>query len=186
VPGCAPAGWDHNPTAAGKRRAIAGLALAGLCVSGYLTLYQVGLLSSVWDPFFGRGSRAVLDWTHPFPDAALGVAAYAAEVVLSLIGDDDRWRTMPWTVIGFGVVIVVGALTSVALMITQPVGVGAWCTLCLASAAISLIILPWGIDEPLAGLQWLALVRASRGSVWRALWGVHNGHVRLASARTAQ
>jgi Vitamin K epoxide reductase family len=145
--------------------------VVGLGVSGYLTLYQLGVFKTVWDPFFRSGSRAVLDWTHPFPDAALGVAAYAAEVALSFIGGRDRWRTLPWTVIAFGVVIISGAVTSVALMIIQPVAVGDWCTLCLCSAALSLVILPLGIDEPLAGLQHLARVRGSGGSAWRALWG---------------
>jgi Vitamin K epoxide reductase family len=167
----APPGWHDNPTAWRKRLRIASLALAGLGVSGYLTLYQLGLFQTVWDPFFGNGSRAVLDWTHPFPDGALGVAAYGAEVALSFIGGPDRWRTLPWTVIAFGIVIVSGAVTSVALMIVQPVAVGHWCTLCLCSAALSLMILPLGIDEPLAGLQHLARVRASGGPTWGALSG---------------
>jgi Vitamin K epoxide reductase family len=167
----APPGWDENPTAWPKRRRIAALALVGLCVSTYLTLYQLSVISRVWDPFFAHGSPAVLGWTHPFPDAGLGVLAYAGELVLSFIGGPDRWRTLPWTVIAFGVVILTGAATSVALMIIQPVAVGDWCTLCLSSAALSLLILPLGVDEPLAGLQHLARVRSTGGSVWEALWG---------------
>ncbi len=78
----APPGWDENPTAWPKRIAIAGVAFAGLCVAGYLTLYQLGLFSSVWDPFFPKGSPEVLGLTELFPDAALGVLAYGTEVVL--------------------------------------------------------------------------------------------------------
>jgi hypothetical protein len=141
------------------------------------------VVPEVWDPFFSRGSSAVLEWTRPFPDAALGVLAYAAEVGLTLIGGEDRWRTRPWTVLAFGVVIVCGAITSVALMIVQPVAVGDWCSLCLVSAALSLVILPLGIDEPLAGLQHLARVRASGRSVWRALLG---GDESARPMRTAQ
>jgi hypothetical protein len=73
----APPGWDENPTAWPKRLRIAALAFAGLCVSTYLTLYQLRFVAGVWEPFFGDGSRAVLGWTHPFPDAALGVLAYS-------------------------------------------------------------------------------------------------------------
>jgi hypothetical protein len=164
-----PPGWDENPTAWPKRGRLAAPAFAGLCVAGYLTLYQLGVLSTVWDPFFGRGSIAVLEWTRPLPDAALGVLAYAAELALTFIGGEDRWRTGPWTVIALGAVIVSGAITSVALMIVQPVAVGHWCSLCLVSAALSLVILPLGIDEPLAGLQHLARARASGRSAWRAL-----------------
>jgi uncharacterized membrane protein len=157
-----PPGWHENPTAWPKRWRLAALATVGLCVSLYLTLYQVGVLSDVFEPFFGDGSRAVLDWTHPVPDAAFGLVAYAAEIGLSFIGGEDRWRTLPWTVLALGGVIVAGAVTSVALMIIQPVAVGDWCTLCLVSAGVSLVILPLGIDEPLAGLQHLARVRAAR------------------------
>jgi uncharacterized membrane protein len=167
----APPGWDENPTAWPKRRRIAVLAFAGLCVSTYLTLYQLDVISTVWDPFFAHGSVAVLGWTHPFPDAALGVLAYAAELALSFIGGPDRWRTLPWTVIAFGAVILAGAMTSVALVIIQPVAVGDWCSLCLSSTALSLVIFWLGVGEPLAGLQHLARVRSTGGSVWRALWG---------------
>jgi hypothetical protein len=82
----APPGRDENPTAWPKRLRIAALAVVGLAIATYLTLYQLGVLADVWDPFFAHGSPAVLDWTHPFPDAALGVLAYAAEVALSFIG----------------------------------------------------------------------------------------------------
>jgi hypothetical protein len=165
-----PPGFEGNPTAWSKRVRVAALAFAGLCVAGYLTLWQVGAFTAVWDPFFGDGSRHVLDWTHPFPDAALGVLAYAAEIVLSFIGGEDRWRTMPWTVVALGCVITAGALTSIALIIIQPTAVGSWCTLCLASAALSLAIFALAVDEPRAGLQHLARVRAQGGSLWKALW----------------
>lgn len=166
-----PPGWDENPTAWSKRIALAAIACAGLCVAAYLTLFQVGLIPSVWDPFFR--SRKVLEFLS-FPDAGLGVLAYGAEIILSFIGGRDRWRTMPWTVLAFGGVILSGAFVSVGLLIAQPVIVGAWCTLCLASAVISLAIFGWGVEEPLAALQHLKRVRYSGDSVWRALWGLEN------------
>lgn len=168
-----PPGFDENPTAWSRRLRVATLAFVGFCVAGYLTLWQLGALSAVWDPLFGHGSRHVLEWTHPFPDAALGVVAYAAEIALSLIGGEDRWRTMPWTVLALGLVIAAGALTSIALIVIQPTAVGSWCTLCLVSAALSLAIFVLAVDEPRAGLRHLARVRARGGSAWKALWGGH-------------
>lgn len=165
-----PPGWDQNPTAWPKRIAVAALALVGLLVAAYLTLFQLGVFSSIWDPFFH--SEPVLTLLEPFPDAALGVLAYGTEIVLSFIGGRDRWRTAPWTALAFGFVIANGALVSVLLMMVQPLFANAWCTLCLASAVISLVIFGWGADEPLAALQHLRRVRASGGSVWRALWGL--------------
>lgn len=166
-----PPGWDENPTAWPRRLALAALAFVGLGVAGYLTLYQLGFLGGVWDPFFPQGSPKVLRLMEPLPDAALGALAYGTEVVLSFIGGRDRWRSAPWTVLVFGFVIFSGAFVSVLLMIVQPVVAGAWCTLCLASAVISLTIFGAGIDETLAALQHLGRVRAAGGSLRTALWG---------------
>lgn len=164
-----PPGFEKNPTAWPRRIVLAALALAGLCVSVYLTLFQVEVLQSVWDPFFR--SPKVLEYLG-IPDAALGALAYGTEVVLTFIGGRSRWRTAPWTVLAFGVVILGGALVSLLLIGMQAFLVDAWCTLCLASAAISLAIFALGVGEPLAGLRHLLRVRAEGGSVWRALWGL--------------
>jgi hypothetical protein len=166
-----PPGWDENPTSWPKRIRLIVAASVGLCVASYLTLYQLGVLDHVWDPFFGDGSREVLRLLEPLPDAALGVLAYLAEIVLSLMGGEDRWRSAPWTVLALGVVISCGALVSVVLVIVQPLVVGAWCTLCLASALVSFVIFGLGVKEPLAALQHLRRVRESGGSVWTGLWG---------------
>lgn len=164
-----PPGFDENPTAWPRRIFLVALAFAGLCVSVYLTLFQVGVLQSVWDPFFE--SPKVLEFLG-IPDAALGAMAYGTEMILSLIGGRVRWRTMPWTVLAFGFVIFSGAIVSVLLILMQAFLVGAWCTLCLVSAAISIGIFAFGYDEPLAGVRHLKQVRDSGGSVWRALWGM--------------
>lgn len=180
-----PPGWATNPSEWSKRLALAALALAGLGISTYLTLYQLHGIGNVWDPVFPGGSPAVLGWTKPVPDAAFGVGAYAAEVVLSFIGGRTRWRTTPWPPVAFGAVTAIGAVTSIVLMISQPVAVGHWCTLCLVSAALSLVVFAWGIDEPLAALQHLARVSSSRESVWRALrgWSVDRHSRRPSPAR---
>jgi vitamin K epoxide reductase family protein len=165
-------GWDENPTRWSRRLPIVVLALAGLCLSVYLALFQISVLPSVWDPFFR--SEEVLDYLG-VPDAALGALAYGAEMVLSLIGDRQKWRTMPWAVLAFGIVILSGALVSVLLILMQAFLVGAWCTLCLASAAISISIFVLGYKEPLAGIRYLMRVRDIGGSAWRALWGIDVG-----------
>jgi tellurite resistance protein TehA-like permease len=164
-----PPGFSSSPTRWSRRILIIALAFAGLCVSVYLTLFQIDVLRSVWDPFFQ--SPKVLEYLG-IPDAALGALAYATEIVLSLIGGRQKWRTMPWTVLAFGVVILAGALVSVLLFLMQAFLVGAWCTLCLASAAISLAIFALGYEEPLAGLRYLGQVRGSGGSIWRAFLGI--------------
>jgi len=166
-----PPGFDKNPTAWPRRIVLAILALSGFFVSVYLTLFQVDVLQSVWDPFFQ--SPKVLEYLG-IPDAALGAMAYGTEVVLTFIGGRSRWRTAPWTVLAFGFVILSGALVSLLLIGMQAFLVDAWCTLCLASAAISLAIFALGVEEPLAGLRHLQRVRDEGGSIWRALWGLED------------
>ncbi len=179
-----PPGLRENPTAWSTRLPLAALAFVGLAVASYLTLYQIDVISTVWDPFFRHGSPQVLDLTSPVPDAAVGVLAYASEVVLSFIGGADRWRTMPWTALAFGAVVLAGALVSVALIVIQPTVVGAWCTPCLASAAISFTLFAFGFKEALAAGQHVRRVAASGGSPWHALWG-QSTQARPVSTRTA-
>ena len=166
-----PPGFDKNPTAWPRRIVLAALAFAGFCVSVYLTLFQIEVLQSVWDPFFQ--SPKVLEYLG-IPDAALGALAYGTEFVLTFIGGRSRWRTAPWTVLAFGLVIVNGALVSVLLIGMQAFLVDAWCTLCLGSAGISFAIFALGVEEPLAGLKHLKRVRDDGGSVWKALWGLED------------
>jgi hypothetical protein len=123
------------------------LAALGLAIAGYLTLVQLDLLAEVWDPLFGAASsRAVLDLTHPVPDAAAGTVAYVAELVLLLV---RRARTL------LGLILLAGAITSVALIAIQPTIVGHWCALCLASAATSVALLGLGHAEARAALATL-------------------------------
>jgi uncharacterized membrane protein len=149
----------HKPdTAPDPARAIVCvLALLGCGVATYLTLYQWHVTSGVWDPLFGSGSSELV-LTSPFtgwlpvPDATLGAVAYLVEAFLATLGPVDRWRTTPWLVLLFGAVLLGLGLTAVMLVLTQVVFVRAFCTLCLASAAISLINAWLGRDEVIRSL----------------------------------
>lgn len=167
-----PPGWQHNPTAWRRRGPLLGLAAAGLGIATYLMLYQLGAYTSVWDPIFGgRAARTVLDLTAPVPDAAAGFVAYATEIGLLALGGVDRWRSMPWACIALGFVLVVGAVVSIALIIVQPALAGAWCALCLASAAVSLLLFALGIGEAVAAWQEVRRLRGRGRSLVRALGG---------------
>lgn len=170
-----PPGWTVNPSSAGQRLPIVALALVGAAIATYLALFQYGVVDTVWEPFFGDGSRTVLtsrlSFVLPISDAALGALAYLADAVTGVIGGERRWRTMPWIVLVFGFAVGPLGLVSVLLVIAQPVWYGAFCTLCLASAVISLVMIPAAMDEVLATLQELRRVHRRGGSAWQALWG---------------
>jgi hypothetical protein len=172
-----PPGWDYNPASWEQRIPLIGLALLGFAIAMYLALYQWHVIDHVWEPFFGDGSRRILreSWVSqllPVPDAFLGAITYLLDAITAAIGGRNRWRTMPWLVVLFG--LLVGPLSgvSVLLVIIQPVLFDAWCTLCIASAAISVIMVGPSMDEVLASLQHLRRVKDEGGSVWRAFWGL--------------
>ncbi|NTU78024.1 MAG: vitamin K epoxide reductase family protein [Chloroflexales bacterium] len=171
----APPGWSDNPSSWRQRLPIVGLALLGLGVASYLSLFQLAIIPAVWEPFFGDGSRTILTSSAstvlPVPDAILGALSYLVDAVTGVIGGRERWRTMPWVVILFGLAVGPLGAVSILLVILQPVLFQAWCTLCLASAAISIGMIGPAMDELLASLQYLARVRARGGSLWGAFWG---------------
>jgi uncharacterized membrane protein len=169
-----PPGWTYNPSTWPQRLPIAFLAFICWMISRYLAAYQLGYIHTIWDPFFDQGTVRVLtsDVSQAFPvsDAGLGAFAYTLEMLSAFIGNERRWRTMPWMVLVFGILTVPVSLVSVILIILQPLVVGAWCTLCLATAVCMLIGIPLAINEVLATLHYL------RGN-WREHWTVlfHGG-----------
>lgn len=171
-----PPGWSYNPSAWGERLPIVGLATVGLAIATYLSLYQWNIFPTVWEPFFGNGSQTVLtsgvSRILPIPDAALGALGYLADAVTGVIGGRGRWKRMPWIVILFGLAVGPLGAISILLVILQPVLLGAWCTLCLASAAISVLMIGPALDEMLASLQHIQRERHRGRSVWRVFWGL--------------
>lgn len=187
-----PPGWRRNPSRWRERLPIVLLALLGVGIAGYLALWQYDLIRHAWDPFFkGRdslnGTEQVLssrlskpfinvfgwDWM-PFPitDAALGAFAYLLDAATGLWGGRQRWKTMPWIVVLFAVFVGPLGAVSLALVISQPLVEGAWCTLCLASALVSALMIGPAMDEALASCQQLKRVAHDPGkSVWKAFWG---------------
>lgn len=150
------------------------LALFGFAIAVYLSLFQVDVLDSVWEPFFGDGSRTVLtsSVSHllPVPDAALGAAGYLVDAVTGVIGGTDRWRRMPWLVVLFGLAVGPLGAASIVLVVLQPVMFDSFCTLCLASAVVSVLMIGPAMDEVLASIQVLRRSREQGDSVWRAFW----------------
>jgi uncharacterized membrane protein len=131
-----------------RRALIAGLALAGLAIAVYLTLYQLGIAPTVWEPFFGDGSRKVLhspiSRLLPVPDASLGAAGYLVEIVASLT---------PKTVLFFGAVAGAMALFGLLLAAVQAFWLRAGCTLCLTSASISVAVAVLAREEVAASAR---------------------------------
>ncbi len=170
-----PPSWDYNPSAWSQRWPLIAIAFIGFQIALYLGLYQLDIIPTVWEPFFGNGSEKVLNSpiskALPVPDALLGAFSYLLDVITGAIGGSNRWKTKPWIVILFGIAVGPLGLVSVMLVIFQPVLVGAWCTLCIVTAIISVVMISPALDELLASLQYLQRVKQQGYSVWEAFRG---------------
>ncbi len=171
-----PPGWSYNPATWTQRIPIIALALVGLYVSRYLAAYQLGLIDNVWDPFF-RGSpddpqngteeiiTSSVSKAWPVPDAALGGYTYLLEILTGIVGTQRRWRTMPWLVVLFGLMIAPLGIVSITFIVIQPIVIGTWSTIALIGAAAMLIQIPYSLDELLATLQFIRR-RVKAGKNW--------------------
>ena len=170
-----PPGWTYNPSAWSQRIPLLIIAFVGMVTAGYLSLYQFKIIDDVWEPFFGNGSRKILNspvsTLLPVPDAALGAFSYLLDIVAGIIGGVYRWKTMPWIVIVFGLFVGPFGAISILLVVLQPVMFNAWCTFCLISATCSVIMIGPAMDEMLASLQFISKSRRAGYSVWKAFWG---------------
>ncbi|WP_336364678.1 vitamin K epoxide reductase family protein [Halalkalicoccus salilacus] len=169
-----PSGWSYNPSTAAQRAPLIALGLFGFFASRYMAAYQLGYIDFVWDPFFGTGTVQILDSrvseAFPVSDAGLGAVAYAIEGLMGFMGDKSRWRTMPWMVSFFGIVVIPLGFVQVLLVISQPLLVGTWCTLCLLSAFGMLWMISLTVDEVVAMVQ-LLKHRVNEGvGLWHAFW----------------
>lgn len=169
-----PPGWSYNPSSWWQRGPIIALAFVGFFISRYLAGYQLGHIPAVWDPFFGQGTKRILEsevsraW--PISDAGLGALAYLMEALSGYMGGSNRWRTMPWMVAMFGILVVPLGITSIVLIILQPVAVGTWCTLCLIAAVAMVMMISPALDEVIAMIQFLMQSRREGKPFWRTFW----------------
>lgn len=170
-----PPGWNYNPASWRERIPIIALAAIGFAMALYLALYQYRVIPSVREPFFGRGSETILNsptsqWL-PISDAALGAFGYILDAATGVIGGRHRWRTMPWIVVLLGIFVGPLGAVSVLLVVLQPVLYNSWCTICLATAVISIVMIGPAMDEVLASLQYLKREHRAGKNLWKVFWG---------------
>lgn len=169
-----PPGWTYNPSTWLQRGPIIVLAFVGFFIARYLAAYQLGHIPSAWDPFFGESTQKVLtskvSKAWPISDAGLGALSYILEALSGYMGDSRRWRTMPWMVLMFALLVVPLGATSIILVILQPISIGMWCTLCLIAAVAMLLMVPLAVDEVIAMGQFMVQSRREGKPFWRTFW----------------
>ncbi len=175
-----PSGWNYSPSTYLQRLPIIALGAFGLLVARHLAAYQLGHIDSAWEPFFGgigsglNGTEAIItsdvSKAWPVADGGLGATVYMFEVLMGVMGGRSRWRTMPWMVAGFGVLVVPLGVISIYFIIIQPVVIGTWCSLCLLTALAMLIMIPYSLDEVVAMGQYLVQSSRRGEPFWRTFF----------------
>lgn len=171
-----------NPSSWSHRVKVAVLAAVGAIIAAYMSLYQLDLIASVWDPVFGPGTERVLtsevsqgiERIFHVPDALLGALAYGTAILLTLSGSTRRWQYRPWIVALFGLNVLGLACVGAGLIAAQGLIVKSWCFPCLATALISFILLLLSAEEVYASLHYLGRVWRHSGRtqvVWNTFWG---------------
>jgi uncharacterized membrane protein len=174
-----PPGWTYSPSTYLQRLPIIALGAIGLLIARTLTAYQLGHIDAVWEPFFAgtsplNGTETIItsdvSKAWPIADAGLGGVAYVFEVLMGVMGDRRRWRTMPWMVAMFGIVVVPLGVISIYFIIIQPIVIGTWCTLCLITAVAMLVMIPLSLDELVAMGQFLVQSHRRGEPFWRTFF----------------
>ncbi len=161
-----PPGWTYSPSTAAQRFPIVAMGLVGLLISRHLTAYQLGHIDAAWEPFFAGSAADPRNGTEeiitssvseawPIPDAGLGAVSYLIEILMAVMGTRDRWRTMPWMVTFFGILVVPLGVISIYFIIIQPILLGTWSTPALIAGLAMLIMIPFALDELIAMGQFL-------------------------------
>jgi hypothetical protein len=70
----------------------------------------------------------------------------------------------------FGLLIIPAGVTSIVLIMLQPIAVGFWCGLCIFTAALMLFMVPLAFDEVIASCQFLYAGVKDGKSFWQLLF----------------
>ncbi len=172
-------GWTYSPSTYLQRLPIVALGAFGFFIARTLAAYQLGHIDGVWEPFFsGDASRNGTEFiitssvsrAWPIADGGLGAVTYMLEVLMGVMGDRSRWRTMPWMVAMFGIVVVPLGVVSIYFIIIQPIVIGTYCSLCLFAALAMLIMIPYSLDELVAMGQFLVQSHRRGEPLWRTFF----------------
>lgn len=162
--GVVPPGWDYSPSSWLQRLPLVVLGLVGFLIARYQAGFQMGHFNQIWEPFFtgadGRNGTAYIITSDvskawPIADAGLGASSYLIETLMACMGTAKRWRTMPWMVTFFFILVVPLSGVSIGFIMIQPVMLGTYCTLCLVAAFAMLLMIPLTLDEVWAMAQYM-------------------------------
>ena len=125
-----------------SRMAIALLALAGLMISSYLTMYKLGYLGEIQCTIGGCETvqTSVYADLLGLPVSVWGMGAYITLLALAMAGLQPRWQGARWVALGLFGVSAVGVAFSGYLTYLEAFVIHAWCQWCVVSAILVTLI----------------------------------------------
>lgn len=124
------------------RMAIAVLALVGLLVAAYLSLYKLGMLGVIQCQIGGCEKVQTSQYAYflGLPVAYYGVAAYVAILLVAIVGILPRFVRERWVALSLFAMSAVGVLFSAYLTYLEAAVIRAWCQWCVVSAILITLI----------------------------------------------
>ena len=128
---------------------VAALALAGIFISLYLTLFKLGVIGELTCSIGSCETVNTSRWSTflHLPVAAWGLLFYAEVFVISMLGTMPRFENEPFVSLILVVESAFGVLFSAWLTYLELAVIHAICIWCVTSAAIVVAILLVGIAD---------------------------------------
>jgi uncharacterized membrane protein len=124
------------------RMAIAVLALIGLMISTYLSMYKLGYLGEIQCTIGGCEKVQTSRFADflGLPVSVWGVGAYVTLLVLAMLGVQPRFQGERWLALALFGVSAVGVVFSGYLTFLEAFVIHAWCQWCVISAILVTLI----------------------------------------------
>jgi uncharacterized membrane protein len=138
----APVEAHGEPSPPATRMAIAVLALLGLFVSLYLSMFKWGLMGAIQCSIGGCQTVQNSPWSMFLgqPVAVWGLGAYLTLLALAIVGLQPRFVNERWVALAIFGISAVGVLFSAWLTYLEAAVIHAWCQWCVISAILITLI----------------------------------------------
>ena len=127
-----------------RRMWLAALAMVGMFIAAYLTLYHYGYVGTLICTGDGHGCEKVQTSRYArfmgLPVAAWGFGYYLTVLALAIAGMQDRFAESRGFATGLLALTAWGALFSGWLTYLEAGPIGAWCQWCIGSAIVAALL----------------------------------------------